>query len=256
VTERAGSEGASFTFEHVAVTRDGVDLLRDVDVALPRDGITVVVGPSGAGKSTLLRCCNRLEVPSRGTVRLGGDDVATIDPLVLRRRVAMVFQVPVVFPGTVLDNLRAGAPTLAHDDAEALLVRVGIDPGYAARPADTLSGGEAQRVVVARALATDPVVLLGDEPTSALDDRSTQRLEELALALAGGGMTILWVTHDLRQARRIAQHVVVLDQGRVTWSGPVADRGTRDALDALARDDERDTKRGNHGPTEEANDGR
>jgi putative ABC transport system ATP-binding protein len=237
VSERAGADGASFSFEHVGVTRDGVDLLRDVDVSLPGRGITVIVGPSGAGKSTLLRCCNRLEVPSRGVVRFHGDDVASLDPLVLRRRVAMVFQAPVVFPGTVFDNLRAGAPALATADGERLLARVGIDPEYATRAADTLSGGEAQRVVVARALATEPVVLLADEPTSALDERATGRLEHLALDLAGGGMAILWVTHDLAQARRIADHVVVLDGGRVAWSGPVGDRGTSAALDALGRDD-------------------
>jgi putative ABC transport system ATP-binding protein len=238
----------SFTFDAVSVTRGSATLLRDVDVHVPGEGITAVVGPSGSGKSTLLRCCNRLEVPSHGTVRFGGKDIAALGPLALRRQVAMVFQAPVVFPGTVLDNLRAGAPHLTERDAGSLLDLVGIDGDYLRRAADTLSGGEAQRVVVARALATQPVALLGDEPTSALDDRSTQRLEELAVDLASTGMVIVWVTHDLQQARRIASHLVVVERGTVTWSGPIADPGAERALDALMRDDE--------GETREATDGR
>jgi putative ABC transport system ATP-binding protein len=229
---------AAFTFEHVTVQRGDAGLLRDVSVELPAAGITAVVGASGAGKSTLLRCCNRLEAPTAGVVRFRGDDIATLDPLAHRRRVAMVFQSPVVFPGTVFDNLRAADATITHDQAEQLLLRVGIDADYVDRAADTLSGGEAQRVVAARALATDPVALLADEPTSALDDRSTKRLEDLALQLAGSGMTIVWVTHALDQAERIAQHVVVMDGGTVTHSGPIATDETRRHLDALRRDDE------------------
>jgi putative ABC transport system ATP-binding protein len=226
---------ASFAFDRVTVHRDHTDLLRDVTVDIDGDGITAVVGASGAGKSTLLRCCNLLEVPTSGVVRFDGRDLAALDPLAHRRRVAMVFQAPAVFPGTVLDNLRAAEPTLATDDAAALLERVGIDGSYAVRSADTLSGGEAQRVVVARALATRPVVLLADEPTSALDDRATQRLEDLALALARDGMPIVWVTHDIEQSRRLARHVVVLDGGRVAWSGAMRDPAAGTALASLLR---------------------
>jgi putative ABC transport system ATP-binding protein len=211
---------ASFDFAQVSVQRNGADLLCDVTLTIPPCGITVIVGPSGAGKSTLLRCCNCLEVPTSGTVSFGDSDVASLDPLQHRRRVAMVFQHAVVFPGTVLDNLRAGAPSIDEQTARRLLARVGLDETFASRTADTLSGGEAQRVVLARALATDPQVLLADEPTSALDDRATAKLEELALSLARDGMPIVWVTHDLSQARRLADHLVVLASGAIEWSGP------------------------------------
>lgn len=213
-----------FAFEGVGVERDGTRVLADVTVDVPASGVTVFVGPSGAGKSTLLRCGNRLEVPTSGTVRFRGDDLATLDPLAHRRRVAMVFQAPTPFPGTVAANLRAVATDLSDDEAGALLDRVGLDRALLDRRADALSGGEAQRMVVARALTTRPEVLLADEPTSALDGPNTRRLEELARDLADDGLPVLWVTHDLDQVDRLADHLVVLEAGRVTWSGPAAER--------------------------------
>ncbi|HEU5150730.1 MAG TPA: phosphate ABC transporter ATP-binding protein [Iamia sp.] len=210
-----------FAFEGVGLVRDGTVVLDDVTVDLPDGGVTVLVGASGAGKSTLLRCANRLETPTTGRVRFRGDDLADLDPLAHRRRVAMVFQAPARFPGTVAANLRA---VTALTDAEAgdLLDRVGLDRALLDRQADALSGGEAQRMVVARALTTEPEVVLADEPTSALDAAATRRLEHLARDLADDGLPVVWVTHDLDQVRRLADHVVVLRSGRVTWSGPAA----------------------------------
>jgi putative ABC transport system ATP-binding protein len=211
-----------FAFEGVGLDRDGTRVLDDVSVAVPDAGITVFVGSSGAGKSTLLRCCNRLEEPTSGVVRFRGTPLVDLDPLAHRRRVGMVFQAPARFPGTVRDNLRAVTP-LEDPEAADLLDRVGLDPGLLDRSADALSGGEAQRMVLARALTTEPEVLLADEPTSALDGAATERLEELARDLAADGMPVLWVTHDPDQVRRLADHLVVLDAGRVTWAGPAAD---------------------------------
>lgn len=218
-----------FAFEGVGLERDGTRVLDDVTVDVPDAGITVFVGASGAGKSTLLRCCNRLEEPTTGTVRFRGAPLVGLDPLAHRRRVGMVFQAPARFPGTVRDNLRAVAPL---EDAEArdLLDRVGLDPALLDRSADALSGGEAQRMVLARALTTAPEVLLADEPTSALDAGATERLEDLARDLAADGMPVLWVTHDLDQVRRLADHLVVLRHGRVIWSGPAAGADAADAL--------------------------
>jgi putative ABC transport system ATP-binding protein len=202
-------------FEAVHVTSDdGATLLRGVDVTVCPGRVTVLAGPSGAGKSTLLRVGNRLEVPSGGVVRFHGTDTGTLDPRELRRRVGMVFQKPVVFGGTVRDNLRvadAGA-----DDAAlgAELERAGLDPALLDRVADDLSGGEAQRVCIARALLTRPEVLLMDEPTSALDPENRHGIEALARELAAEGLGILWVTHDLAQARRLGDEVVVLVDGR------------------------------------------
>jgi putative ABC transport system ATP-binding protein len=206
---------ALFDFDRVVV---GTRL--NVTGSIPDRGITVLAGPSGAGKSTLLRCCNRLEAPDSGVVRFRGDDVATLDIRRHRRQVGMVFQVPVTFAGTVLDNLRVAHPDLAPEQAAELLGRVHLDPAMVTRDAATLSGGEAQRMCLARCLATRPEVLLLDEPTSALDGHASQRLEELARELSEAGLPLLWVTHDLRQMRRLADHLVVVLDGRWAWDGP------------------------------------
>jgi putative ABC transport system ATP-binding protein len=208
-----------FEFDGVTIAGRDRPRLADVYGRIPDAGITVLAGPSGAGKSTLLRCCNRLEVPESGTIRFRGADIATLDPRHHRRRVGMVFQVPVAFAGSVLDNLRVADPTIDPDRAAELLRRADLDPGLLHRDAGTLSGGEAQRMVLARCLATSPEVLLMDEPTSALDGHSSQRLENLARQLAGGGLPLVWVTHDLRQMRRLAHHLVVIIDGRWAWDG-------------------------------------
>lgn len=203
-----------FTFDHVWVRDGETVILRDVHVTIPEDGITVIRGASGSGKSTLLRLCNRLEVPSDGRVLRRGRDLATLDPVKLRREVGMVFQRPTPFPGTVLDNLRAAAD-LDRRAAAQQLTRVGLDGAMLDRDADTLSGGEAQRMCVARTLATGCEVVLADESTSALDAASARVLEELAVGLAGSGTTVLWVTHDEDQCSRIADHTLFLGDGRI-----------------------------------------
>ena len=211
-----------FDFEAVEVELGGRTVLQLDALSIGAEGITVLAGPSGAGKSTLLRLCNRLEAPTAGTVRFRGDDVATLDPLAHRRRVGMVFQRPATFPGTVRDNLLVACRD-ADDDLHAeVLARAGLDPGFLDRRADDLSGGEAQRVCLARTLATRPEVLLLDEPTSALDPAPARHLEQLARSLADDGVPMVWVSHDLAQGRRLADEVLVLDGGRVA-DGPTRD---------------------------------
>lgn len=209
---------AGFTFEHVSVVVGAVTILDDVDLELAGSGLTVVAGPSGAGKSTLLRLCNRLTVPTSGRVTFGGDDLAALDPLALRRRAGMVFQRPVTFPGTVAENLAVADPDGTHDPVAAI-ARVGLAAELVDRRADDLSGGEAQRMCIARALVTDPDVLLLDEPTSALDVDARLTVEDLLVELVLGGLTALWVTHDLDQAERLVRRchgrVVVVIDGRV-----------------------------------------
>lgn len=219
-----------FEFDRVSLRVGSTEVLREVDLRVPADGVTVVLGGSGAGKSTLLRCCNRLEVPTSGTVRYRGEDVESLEPRAHRREVAMVFQTPTAFPGSVLDNLHAAEQTLDRTGARALLDRVGLPDALLDRSADALSGGEAQRMVVARALATRPRVLLADEPTSALDGTSTRRLEALATGLARDGLPVVWVTHDLDQMRRIADHLIVLCRGEVTYAGPPRGDGATAAI--------------------------
>ncbi|TMK89382.1 MAG: ATP-binding cassette domain-containing protein [Actinobacteria bacterium] len=164
-----------------------------------------MVGPSGAGKTTLLRLLNRLDDPDAGQVLLDGKDVREYDVLQLRRRVQYVGQVPVTFPGTVAENLAMAEPSA---DADALLERVGLAAALVHRRADALSVGEAQRLSLARALACDPEALLLDEPTSALDTASKGGVEQLIRSLTEGGLTVVLVTHDPRQAAELADAVI------------------------------------------------
>jgi putative ABC transport system ATP-binding protein len=190
--------------------------------SVPWDGVTVLVGPSGSGKSTLLRCCNRLEVPTTGRVLFGGDDVAGLDPLRLRRRVGMVFQRPTPFPGTVRENLQVAEPSITDGAAVSVLGQVGLHPDFLDRKATELSGGEAQRVCLARTLVTNPEVVLMDEVTSSVDPAQRGGLEGLAHALVASGMAVLWVTHDLAQMRRVADHVLVVIEGHIVHASDPA----------------------------------
>ena len=203
-----------FTFEGVRVSFGEAEILRGVDLAVSGTGITAVLGPSGSGKSTLTRLCNRLLDPTTGSVQLHGADVRTLDVLKLRRTVGMVFQRPTLFDGTVQGNLEAtGVSEVGAYDR--VLDSVGLSRGFLERTASTLSGGEAQRVCLARALLMRPEVLVADEPTASLDEAASRTLEVLARGLAEEGVPILWVTHDLAQVERIADHRVVLEGGRV-----------------------------------------
>ena len=215
-----------FVLDAVEVTRgegeEHVHPLTDVSAAV-RGGVTVVVGPSGAGKSTLLRLLNRMEEPTRGEVRYLGRPLPSYDVLALRRRVGLLMQRPAPFPGDVLANLRAGAPALTRDEATALLARVGLPETFLGRDTADLSGGEAQRVCLARTLAVRPEVLLLDEATSALDPFATDVVERVVRALADEGLTVVVVSHDLAQARRLADDLVVVAEGRVVAAGPAAE---------------------------------
>lgn len=199
-----------FELDGVVVERGDRRVFGPVALAVPSDGPIVISGPSGSGKSSLLRLFDRLDAPSAGTLRYRGRDVADLDPCAHRRRVAMVFQRPVLLPGTVADNLRAADPALDDHQVGAALERVGLAADLAERDARELSGGEAQRLCLARALTTDPEVVLFDEPTSSLDPDSTRRIEELALGLEAEGITTIWVTHDADQAARLGRHVITV----------------------------------------------
>jgi putative ABC transport system ATP-binding protein len=225
VTVPGGGPPPLFAFDDVHLTVDGQEVLRGASGAVPDGGITVVSGPSGSGKSTLLRLCNRLEVPSAGTVRFRGDDVADLEPVSLRRRVGMVFQRPTPFPGTGLANLRVADPAITDTEAADLLDRVGLDGDFLERDASGLSGGEAQRLCLARTMATGCEVLLADECTSALDPDATTVLEELARRLAAEGTPIVWVTHDPAQRERLSDHRLVVEHGRIVVDEPAADGG-------------------------------
>jgi putative ABC transport system ATP-binding protein len=211
-----------FELTDVVVGFDGTTRLGPVTLEVPGDGVTVLAGPSGAGKSTLLRLCNRLEVPTSGRIRFRGTDLDDVDPLALRRQVGMVFQRPILFPGTVEDNLRVADPGADTAALVTALERAGLDRSFLTRVGDDLSGGEAQRACLARTLLTGPEALLLDEPTSALDPVATRQLERLAGSLAAGGVPMLWVSHDLEQVERVADRTIVLVAGRVATPADAA----------------------------------
>ncbi len=208
-------------FREVEVRFGGGNVLDGVSASVGEGTVTVLTGPSGAGKTTLLRLCNRLEMPTGGRVLFRGADVAGMDPLALRRKVGMVFQRPTLFPGTLRANFAVARPggEAAYRPA---LDRVGLPAGWLDRRADELSGGEAQRACLARTLLTEPEVLLMDEPTSSLDFAATRVLEDLGRDLSRSGITLLWVSHDLDQVRRIADSAVVLTAGRIADAGTAA----------------------------------
>ena len=208
-----------FSFDAVSVAGSSGARLTGVDLELPPGGITALVGPSGSGKSTLLRLCNRLEVPTSGTVTYRGRSLNGIEPLALRRQVGMVFQRPVLFAGTVRDNLAEADAAAGPGELLDVLQRAALDGSFLDRRAAELSGGEAQRVCLARSLLAGPDVLLMDEPTSSLDGAAVSRLEKLGRGLAEAGMPIIWVTHDLAQMHRIADQVAVLVAGSLRFTG-------------------------------------
>ena len=200
-----------FSLDGVFVSRGERTVLSGLDLEIGT-GATALVGPSGAGKSTLLRLLNRLADPDLGTVRFAGDDVRDLDPLQLRRRACLVPQLPALLPGSVAGNVRFG-PELCGRSAqvERSLGLAGLDPSYAERKADRLSVGEQQRVMLARALALEPEVLLLDEPTSALDAPTEAAVEETLTRLVHElGVSLVVVTHDRGQAGRLAGRTVDL----------------------------------------------
>lgn len=195
-------------------------ILRGASVCLPEGGITCLVGPSGSGKSTVLRLLNRLEDPGRGRILFRGQDLAVTDPAGLRRQVGLVFQSPVMLPGTVRHNLEAGVRLrgLGLPDPADRLEMVGLPGRLLDQDARELSGGEKQRVALARTLAVGPEVLLLDEITASLDNEAAAGVERL---IRGLGLAVVWVSHDPAQVRRVADRVFRLEKGLLAEQGAI-----------------------------------
>jgi putative ABC transport system ATP-binding protein len=214
-----------FEVEHLALTYPGrrgeppATILHDVTVAVERGGALTLVGPSGSGKSSLLRCLNRLEEPTGGLVRFDGRPITELDPRELRRRAALVQQTAVLFEGTVRDNLLVRSPGVSFDFSEPRLAQmlgeVGLEPAMLDRDAATLSGGEKQRVTIARALLRDPQALLLDEPTSALDPPNAALVVETVSRLRQARhLSIVAVTHSPELVHRLGGALLYLVRGR------------------------------------------
>jgi putative ABC transport system ATP-binding protein len=213
-----------FELDQVAYSRAGAAVLRDVTARLPV-GASSLLGPSGSGKSTLLRLLNRLADPDAGRVAYEGRDVRELDPLELRREVSLVPQLPALIDGTAYDNIAYGPRLAGHSfDTRSCLELAGLDPSFADRDASKLSVGEQQRVMLARALALEPRVLLLDEPTSALDQAAREAVEGTLKRLrARTAISLVVVTHDIDQARRLADYVIRIESGRVVARGAAAE---------------------------------
>jgi phosphate transport system ATP-binding protein len=221
-----------------------VHAVRGVSLSIAANRITAIIGPSGCGKSTLLRCLNRMHevVHSawvEGRVLLDGEDIyaAGVDPVVVRRRVGMVFQRATPFPTmSVYDNVVAGlrlTGVRGHrilDEVVERSLRQAVlwdeVKDILGRPGTSLSGGQQQRLCIARALAVEPEVLLMDEPASALDPISTLKIEELAKTLREN-LTIVIVTHNMQQAARVSDTTAFMLDGKLVEHGPTADIFTR-----------------------------
>ena len=211
-----------FELRDVSLSRGGRQVLDSVSAEI-HAGATAIVGPSGSGKSTLLRLLNRLADPDRGTISYCGRPLHDCDPLSLRREVSLVPQLPSLLEGTVASNLRYAAGLAGKElEAERCLGLAGLDAGFAQRDVSKLSVGEQQRAMLSRALAQGPDVLLLDEPTSALDHSARDAIEAtLARLRRELDISLVIVSHDPAQARRLADRALRLKQGRVVACGPL-----------------------------------
>ena len=219
--------------KNVTQGKNGTLILKGITVSFEPSRITAILGKSGSGKTTLLRLLNGLDSPVGGEVKFKGKNITKIPPIQLRRDIGMIFQVPSMFEGSVFENISAGPRLHAtHSPADVpdeqglekkcrkFLDFVGLDVSLSDKDARTLSVGEKQRLAIARALANEPEVLLMDEPSSALDRVSMLAIEELVRKLRDEGMTLIMVTHNVGQARRLSDYVVVLDDGKLQSEGP------------------------------------
>jgi putative ABC transport system ATP-binding protein len=227
VAQQTATGAVVLRTEHLGRRVGDVSVVTDISLDVYHGEMLGIVGASGSGKSSLLRLLNRLDEPTSGTVFLDGQDYRQFSPRELRRRVGMVTQRPFLFPGNVAGNIRFGplqrGEVVADEDIARLLERVGL-PGFAAREVTNLSGGEQQRVSLARALANRPEIVLLDEPTSALDDQAKAGVEQLICSLVKDtSLTCVMVTHDREQARRMCDRVALLDTGRLIQYGKPAE---------------------------------
>ncbi len=205
-----------------------LEVLKGIDLRVAARELVFVIGPSGSGKSTLLRCCNRLEEPTSGSIRVEGIDVMApgVDINAVRRRIGMVFQSFNLYPhldalGNVTLALRKVLKKSRGEAAEIgvkVLARVGLAEKAGAYP-NELSGGQQQRVAIARALALEPAILMFDEPTSALDPELVGGVLKVMRELRESGMTMVVVSHEMRFAQSAADRVIFMDQGRILEEG-------------------------------------
>lgn len=198
-------------------------MLDGISLDIPAGRITGVIGPSGAGKSTFLRLLNRFEVPSAGRITFRGSDLDRLNPVELRRQVGLLTQKPVMLASTLSDEVRVAVPGLSEARVAELLRWVDLQDLELSRSPQRLSGGEQQRLALARGLALEPAVLLLDEPTSALDEVAAAVTASVLRKFRERGGTVILVSHDLRLVASLSDLVVVLGDAHVQQVGRPGD---------------------------------
>jgi ABC-type methionine transport system ATPase subunit len=200
------------------------EILHDINLSVEKGTILALIGPTGSGKTTMLRIIDLLDEPTSGQLIFEGIDLtekSEREKLKFRRRMAMVFQKPIMFRSNVLENVKYGLKIRGlkgQDRGLKALELVGLS-GYESRDANTLSGGEMQRLALARAIAVEPELLLLDEPTANLDPKSSAIIEELILSWAQQGITVIMATHNMAQCRKLANIVALLVHGKIMEVG-------------------------------------
>jgi tungstate transport system ATP-binding protein len=222
MTMRVPASDLPIMFSEVTILAGDVTILDRISLIFAPGLPTILIGPNGSGKTTLLHAAMGLIPVTRGRITWGGREAAA------PQRLAFVFQRPVMLRRSTSDNVRyplaaAGVPRGQHASRIAeLLMLVGLT-GLERRPARRLSGGEQQRLALARALARDPAVLFLDEPTASLDPHATKAIEDIVRAVTARGVKVVMATHDLGQAKRLAGDVVLLHRGRLIENGPASE---------------------------------
>ena len=211
-------------FHNVNYSIDDVHILKNITGSFPKGKITTLVGPSGAGKTTLLKLCNGLISPTSGEIYIHEKQILTYEPVELRRHVGIALQSAPMVKGTVFHNLalplELQGEKMPEQNAVEILEDVGLDKQFLHRKTDDLSGGQRQKVSIARTLINRSEILLLDEITSALDRSSLHEIEELIVKINRKyGVTIIWITHNLQQALSIGDYTWVLMDGKVIETG-------------------------------------
>lgn len=215
---------AAIQFKEINFHADGVHIIKSISGSIIKGKITTLVGPSGAGKSTLFRLCNGLISPSSGDIFINGEHILSYDPVNLRRKVGYALQDATMISGTVRRNLALPYTLqnkmMSEDESSELMQLVGLEPSFLSKSAKELSGGQRQKLSIARTLVNRPDILLLDEITSSLDRVSKQDIEELIQKINDQyDVTIIWITHNLEQAISIGDYSWVMMNGELKESG-------------------------------------
>lgn len=221
------SKQDAIQFHNVSYVAGERTILTKITTQFLAGHITTLVGPSGAGKTTLLKMCNALLSPTSGKIYIQGKDIEAYDPTSLRRKVGIVLQNAPILRTTVYENLalprKLAHQSLSKEEAQTALSNVGLDASFLTYQANELSGGQKQKLAIARTLINDSEILLLDEITSALDPKSVNEIEELILTIQQKGVTIIWITHNIEQAKKIGDMTSLMVNGEVIESGKTSD---------------------------------